>query len=71
MEALYATTLGAAYQLFEEDNKGSITAGKQADLVILDSNPLTIDPGAIKDIKIVETISRGRTVVGGLVVQEP
>ncbi len=62
MEALYATTMGAAYQAFEEDSKGSITVGKQADLVILEKNPLTVDPGAIDDIKILETISRGRSV---------
>jgi predicted amidohydrolase YtcJ len=62
MEALYATTMGAAYQSFEEDQKGSITIGKQADLVILAENPLTVDPDMIQDIKILETISRGRTV---------
>ena len=35
-EALHAVTLGAAYQYFEEDTKGSIATGKQADLVILE-----------------------------------
>ena len=61
-EAIHATTLGAAYQGFEEKTKGSITPGKQADLVILGANPMTVDPDTIKDIKILETISRGRTV---------
>ena len=32
MQALHAITLGAAYQYFEEDKKGSIAPGKQADL---------------------------------------
>ena len=55
-------TLGAAYQYFEEDTKGSITAGKQADLVILAQNPLETDPAALEHIAVVETFSRGRSV---------
>lgn len=61
-EALHAMTLGGAYQYFEEDSKGSITVGKQADLVILAENPLTVEPNRLKDIAIVETFSRGRSV---------
>lgn len=62
MEALHAVTLGAAYQYFEDESKGSITPGKQADLVILAANPLITDPDQLKDIAIVETIARGKTV---------
>jgi predicted amidohydrolase YtcJ len=62
MQALHAVTLGAAYQYFEEDTKGSITVGKQADLVILGENPLTADPAELEHIPILETISRGRSV---------
>ncbi|MGI9199448.1 MAG: amidohydrolase [Woeseiaceae bacterium] len=61
-EALHAATLGGAYQLFEEDNKGSITVGKQADLVILSHNPRLVDPGAIEDIAIEETFARGISI---------
>ena len=61
-EALHAVTLGAAYQYFEEDAKGSITAGKQADLVVLERNPLTADPRELEHIRVVETFSRGRSV---------
>jgi len=61
-EALHAVTLGAAYQYFEEGTKGSITAGKQADLVILAENPLQADPAALEHIQVVETFSRGRSV---------
>ena len=61
-EALNAVTLGAAYQYFEEDTKGSITVGKQADLVILGQNPLTTDPAELEHIPILETFSRGRSV---------
>ena len=61
-EALHAVTLGAAYQYFEEDTKGSITVGKQADLVVLDRNPLTADPADLEHIAVLETFSRGRSV---------
>ena len=62
LEALNAVTLGAAYQYFEEDTKGSITVGKQADLVILGESPLTGDPAQLESIPIMETFSRGRSV---------
>lgn len=62
MQALHATTLGAAYQYFEEDSKGSITPGKQADLVILGSNPLLVDPDLLKDIPVIETFARGKSI---------
>ncbi len=61
-EALHAVTLGAAYQYFEEEAKGSITVGKQADLVVLDRNPLTVDPAELEHIAVLETFSRGRSV---------
>ena len=62
LEALYAITQGAAYQYFEEDEKGSITPGKRADLVILEDNPLTIDPAELANIVIEETYARGKSV---------
>ena len=62
MQALHAVTLGGAYQYFEEDTKGSITVGKQADLVILGESPLTSDPANLEFIPILETFSRGRSV---------
>jgi predicted amidohydrolase YtcJ len=61
-EALHAVTLGAAYQYFEEDRKGSITVGKQADLVVLGTDPRDVPVAEISEIGIVETIARGRTV---------
>jgi hypothetical protein len=36
--------------------------GKAADFVILSENPLEIDPLAIKDIQVVETIKEGKTI---------
>jgi predicted amidohydrolase YtcJ len=62
LEALQAITINAAYQYGEEDSKGSLEPGKLADLVILDKNPLKVDPMTIKDIKVVETIKEGKTI---------
>lgn len=61
-QALQAITSNAAYQYFEEDRKGSLEAGKLADMVILDKNPLKADPMEIKDISVVETIKEGTTI---------
>ena len=60
--ALKAMTLWPAYQHFEEKTKGSLEVGKLADLVILDKNPLTVDPMTIGDIKIFETIKEGKSI---------
>ena len=62
IQALKAITINAAYQYREEASKGSIEPGKRADLVVLSDNPLTIDPIAIRDIKVVETIKDGKTI---------
>ena len=61
-DALHAVTLGAAYQYFEEDTKGSITPGKRADLVVLGANPLTAEVSTLADIPVIETIARGESV---------
>ena len=61
-EALKAITIWSAYQHFEEDSKGSLTAGKLADLVILNENPLTVEPSKIKDIIVLETIKEGKSI---------
>ena len=46
----------------KQDRKGTLEAGKLADLVILDKDPLKVDPMTIKDIKVVETIKEGETI---------
>ncbi len=60
--ALKSITDWAARQYFEENEKGTLAAGKLADLVILDRNPLTVKPETIKDIRVLETIKEGKTV---------
>jgi len=61
-QALRAVTATAAYQLKEEKTKGTLEVGKLADLVILEKNPLTVEPATIKDIAVIETIKEGKTV---------
>lgn len=61
-DALKGITIHSAYAYFEEDSKGSIKVGKRADLVILDKNPLKIDPMEIRDIQVLATIKDGEII---------
>ncbi len=60
-EAIAVNTSNGAWASGEEAIKGSITAGKLADYVVLADDPHTVDVEKIKDIQIV------RTVVGGTI----
>jgi predicted amidohydrolase YtcJ len=60
-EALKVNTLNGAYATREETVKGSITPGKYADFVMLAEDLHQIDPGKIKDIKVVRTVAGGVT----------
>lgn len=62
LDALRAVTIYAAYQYFEEQEKGSLREGKHADFVILDRDPLITPREKLYDIKILETIKDGRVV---------
>lgn len=64
--ALQQVTINAAWQIGEDAAKGSIEPGKRADLVLLDQNPLTVDPADIYKIKVVATVKDGKTVFGNL-----
>jgi predicted amidohydrolase YtcJ len=57
-----AITINGAYQYREEKTKGTLEAGKLADLVILSANPVKVAPMAIKDIKVMQTIKEGAAV---------
>jgi len=59
-EALKAMTLENAYGAFQDDKLGSLEAGKWADFIILDNNPLETDPYDLKDIKVMETWVAGK-----------
>ena len=61
-EGLKCMTEWAAEQYGEQASKGTLEAGKRADLVILSKDPLQVDPKAIKDIKVVETIKDGVSI---------
>lgn len=61
-DALKAVTINAAYEYFEENEKGSIEVGKKADLVILSHSPLDVDIDRIKDIQVLETIKNGEII---------
>jgi predicted amidohydrolase YtcJ/heat shock protein HslJ len=61
-EGLKAMTEWVAEQYDEQATKGTLEAGKLADLVILDRDPLKVTPMAIKDINVVETIKEGVTI---------
>lgn len=61
-EGLKAMTVWVAEQYDELDIKGTLKEGKYADLVILDKNPLKVEPMAIRDIKVLETIKEGKTI---------
>ena len=60
--ALRAVTAYPAFQIREEKAKGTLEQGKLADLVILEQNPLKVEPKTIKDIRVMETIKEGETV---------
>ena len=61
-EALQAHTIHVAYQAHLEKVTGSIEVGKSAELVVLDSNIETTPADHIQDIKVLETLFKGKTV---------
>lgn len=61
-EALKAVTIHGAYQIYEENEKGSIKAGKKADFIILNKNPYEEEKLLLKEIIVMETIKEGITV---------
>jgi len=61
-EALTIATINGAYASHEEHVKGSITAGKYADFVMLAKDPHDVNPDEIKTIPIVRTVVGGKTM---------
>ncbi len=58
-EALRAITVDAAYQGFEEEHKGTLAAGKLADLVVLSANPLNMPTADLETLAVEQTWSHG------------
>jgi predicted amidohydrolase YtcJ len=61
-EALKIATLNGAYASYEEKTKGSITAGKLADFVMLERDPHQVPPDEIMKIKVARTVVGGKTM---------
>src|SRR5256884_1952161 len=59
---LYAYTRNSARAMNEQDIIGSVTPGKQADLVLLDRDVLTVPAEELKDTKVIWTMVGGKTV---------
>lgn len=59
---LRSFTVNGAYSLFIDDKAGSIEAGKQADLVVLDHDLFAINPVDIDRVQVLRTYFAGRLV---------
>jgi predicted amidohydrolase YtcJ len=64
-EAIEAYTMGSAFAEFQEKEKGSITPGKLADMVIVSDNIFDLKPEAIRNTKVETTIVGGKLVYDG------
>ena len=61
-ESVEAYTMGSAYAEFQDKDKGSITPGKLADMVLLSDDIFTIDPAKIRDVTVIKTVVGGKVV---------
>jgi len=61
-ETVEAYTMGSAYAEFQENEKGSITPGRLADMVLLSDDIFSIDPAKIRDTKVLKTFVGGKLV---------
>jgi predicted amidohydrolase YtcJ len=59
-QALHAYTVGGAYASFEEDVKGSISPGRYADFVVLSTDPRSVEPSTIGEIRVDRVYVAGR-----------
>jgi hypothetical protein len=65
LDMIDSYTIRAAYQLFQEDEVGSLEIGKRADLVVLDRDILTTPPHEIHQARVLLTLVEGREVFRG------
>ena len=66
MDSIRAYTRWSARQVFLEDKIGSVEAGKYADIVVWDRDPLTVPTEDLKELKSVLTLMNGNVVHGDL-----
>ena len=64
-DALRAITLGAAWTLGLDGEVGSIECGKRADFAVLDDDPLTVAPEALREVRVWGTVLGGRPFRAG------
>ena len=57
-------TVYGAYQNFEEASKGTLEAGKLADIVVLSADPLSVPTESLLDLEVRATYSRGQQIYG-------
>ena len=62
VDALRAVTCNAAYQYFEEGEKGDLAPGKRADLLILSADPLAVAPERLRETRVLQTLRAGETL---------
>jgi predicted amidohydrolase YtcJ len=61
-QTIYGYTMGSAYAQFSENEKGSLTTGKLADMIVLDRDLFAISATDIKNVHVAETIVGGKVV---------
>ena len=61
-EAIEAYTMGSAYAEFQDNEKGSTTPGKLADMVLLSDDILTSAPEKSRDVRVLKTFVGGKIV---------
>jgi predicted amidohydrolase YtcJ len=61
-QALQLYTCNGAYANYVENRLGTLSPGKAADIIVLDENPLEIDPRGLKDIRVSMTFINGKEV---------
>jgi predicted amidohydrolase YtcJ len=59
MEALYSYTMGCAKAVFNENELGSLSVGKRADIVVLNANPLTLAENDLTSLEVEMTLVGG------------
>ncbi len=61
-EAVEAYTMGSAFAEFQEKQKGSISPGKLADMVLLSQDIFSIEPEEIRNTKVLKTFVGGKVI---------